>query len=130
MANEPALKGARILIVEDDELSSMLAEEMLAELGCTVAGKARSVEAAAAAIEHNGAFDCVMLDVRLGPEISGDIAGELIKKSLPFIICSGYDIRLPGMNIPVVDKPYSVETLGLALRSAMSKQSGDCRVTA
>ncbi|MBI4725108.1 MAG: response regulator, partial [Rhodomicrobium sp.] len=73
MMEDTKLKGARILIIEDDALSSMLAEEMLAELGCSVAGKATSVEAAADAIEGDTRYDCVMLDVRLGPEISSEI---------------------------------------------------------
>jgi CheY-like chemotaxis protein len=118
-----SLKGARILIIEDNALSAMLAEEMLAELGCTVAGTANSVEAALAAIDRKGPFDCVMLDVRLGHEISSDIATYLIKKDLPFIICSGYDIKLPGMNIPVVDKPYTAEALGYALTNAIASRS-------
>jgi CheY-like chemotaxis protein len=119
IGDEPKLKGARVLIVEDDVLSATLAEEMLSELGCTVAGTAASVDKAIAAITGKRDFDCVMLDVRLGEEFSSGIATLLIKNNLPFIVCSGYDIKLPGMNIPVVDKPYTVEALSHALANAM-----------
>ncbi len=122
MADESKLKGARVLVIEDDDLSALVAQEMLAELGCSVAGVATSVETALSAIENAGAIDCVMLDVRLGPELSSDIATQLLKKDIPFIICSGYDIKLPGMNIPVVDKPYTMEALSSALQQALATE--------
>ncbi len=121
MADEQRLAGARIMVIEDDGLSALVAEEMLAELGCVVAGVASSVDAALKAIAQAQALDCVMLDVRLGAELSSDIATELIKRDVPFIICSGYDIKLPGLNIPVVDKPYTIQTLGNALSQALSR---------
>jgi CheY-like chemotaxis protein len=120
MVDQPQLKGIRVLVVEDDDLSSLVAQEMLVELGCVVAGAATSVDGALATLENSGPFDCVMLDVRLGSELSSDIASKLLKTNVPFIICSGYDIKLPGMNIPVLDKPYTVEGLGKALALALA----------
>lgn len=120
MLNLPQLKGIRVLVIEDDELSSLVAQEMLAELGCIVAGTETSVDGALARLESGEPFDCVMLDVRLGAELSSDIASDLLKKEVPFIICSGYDIKLPGMNIPVLDKPYTVDGLGKALAQALA----------
>ena len=111
----PGLRGVRVLIVEDDWLLTKLAEDTLAELGCVVTGTAASVDEALAAINEPDSFDCVILDVRLGQEIAGDIAGKLIAKNIPFIICSGYSISPPAANIPVVPKPYSTESLGGAL---------------
>jgi len=119
MVDQPQLKGIRVLVVEDDDLSSLVAQEMLVELGCVVAGAETSVDGALATLENGKPFDCVMLDVRLGGELSSDIATKLLKKDVPFIICSGYDIKLPGMNIPVLDKPYTVNALGKALSQAL-----------
>ena len=116
----PLLKGVRVLIVEDDDLSSVVAQEMLIELGCAVAGVERSVDGALSKLEDGAPLDCVMLDVRLGAELSSDIAAKLLNKDVPFIICSGYDIKLPGMNIPVLDKPYTVNALGKALTQALA----------
>jgi CheY-like chemotaxis protein len=121
MAEGPKLKDSRVLVIEDDSLSAIVAQEMLVELGCAIAGVASSVDSAFKAIENASAFDCVMLDVRLGAELSSDIATHLLKKDKPFIVCSGYDIKLPGMNIPVVDKPYTIEALGKALEQALSR---------
>ena len=120
MVEQPQLKGIRVLVVEDDDFSSLVAQEMLVELGCVVAGAETSVDGALATLENGGPFDCVMLDVRLGAELSSDIASKLLKTNVPFIICSGYDIKLPGMNIPVLDKPYTVEGLGKALALALA----------
>ena len=120
MVDQPQLKGIRVLVVEDDDFSSLVAQEMLVELGCVVAGAETSVDGALTTLENGGPFDCVMLDVRLGAEISSDIASKLLKTNVPFIICSGYDIKLPGMNIPVLDKPYTVEGLGKAITLALA----------
>ena len=120
MVDQSQLKGIRVLVVEDDDFSSLVAQEMLVELGCVVAGAETSVDGALATLENGGPFDCVMLDVRLGAELSSDIASKLLKTNIPFIICSGYDIKLPGMNIPVLDKPYTVEGLGKALALALA----------
>ena len=68
MVDQPQLKGIRVLVVEDDDLSSLVAQEMLVELGCVVTGAERSVDGALATLENDGPFDCVMLDVRLGAE--------------------------------------------------------------
>jgi hypothetical protein len=70
------------------------------------------VEEAFAAIKVLDAFDCMILDVRLGQEIASDIAGSLVRREVRFVVCSGYDIRLPGMNIPVLSKPYTLRELG------------------
>jgi CheY-like chemotaxis protein len=127
MLSYPELKGLRILIVEDDWLLSKLAEDTVAELGCVVSGTAASVDEALAAINSPHSFDCVILDVRLGQEIAGDIAGKLISKNIPFIVCSGYSISAPGPNIPVVAKPYSPESLATALLTAWRKQGAEER---
>ncbi|MBT3070788.1 response regulator [Rhodomicrobium sp. Az07] len=122
MMEQQKLAGARVLIVEDDALSALVAQEMLAELGCSVTGVAVSVDQALAEINRKQPLDCVMLDVRLGRELSSDIATYLLQQNLPFIICSGYDIKLPGMNIPVVDKPYTVAALAQALSRAITQK--------
>jgi CheY-like chemotaxis protein len=119
MLADSDLKGARILVVEDDGLLVKLAEDTLAELGCVVTGTATSFAEALDAINQPDSFDCVVLDVRLGRDLSGDIAGQLAARNIPFIVCSGYSISLPGTNIPIVTKPYTTEVLGQALRKAL-----------
>jgi DNA-binding NtrC family response regulator len=123
MVDYPDLKGARVLVIEDEALLTKIAADTLAELGCTLAGTAGTVESGVAAIKNSASFDCVMLDVRLGEQLSSEIAMELIKENVPFIICSGYSIRLAGLGIPIVDKPYTAERLGGALAKALGKSN-------
>ncbi|MDP3175345.1 MAG: response regulator, partial [Phenylobacterium sp.] len=40
MSNVPDLAGLRVLVVEDEMIVSMLIEDMLGDLGCTVVGPA------------------------------------------------------------------------------------------
>jgi CheY-like chemotaxis protein len=115
MLDYPSLKDVRILLVEDDALFAKSMKRMLSRLGCVVTATATSVEEAFTAIKELNAFDCVILDVRLGPEITSNIAGCLIQSEVPFIIC----IRLPGMNIPVLSKPHTLGELGKALMKAL-----------
>ncbi len=119
MTSRPDIKGARIFIIEDDVLLGATIEDMLVELGCEVAGRAVSLEGAYAAIEDVSEIDCVMLDVRLGNDLSSEIATRLFNNKVPFIVCSGYQIRCPDLNVPVVDKPFTVEVLADALARAM-----------
>jgi CheY-like chemotaxis protein len=114
-----SLKGVRVLVVEDDALFAKSTKQMLFRLGCVVTGTATSVEEAHAAIKEPVAFDCVILDVRLGPEITSNIAGDLVRREVPLVVCSGYDIRLPGMNIPVLSKPHTLGELRKALMKAL-----------
>jgi CheY-like chemotaxis protein len=119
MIDYPSLKDVRILIVEDDAHFAKSMKRMLSRLGCVVTATATSVEEAFAAIKEPVVFDCVILDVRLGPEITCNIAGDLVRREVPLIVCSGYDIRLPGMNIPVLSKPHTLGELGDALMKAL-----------
>jgi len=63
------LQGARILIVEDDFLVAMAANQMVQGLGGVVAGTARSVAAAKEKIRQPR-LDYVMLDVNLNGHLS------------------------------------------------------------
>ena len=64
-----SLKGARVLIVEDDPFVAMAANMMVEELGGVVAGTAHSLDAAQEKIGQLE-LDCVMLDVNLHGNLS------------------------------------------------------------
>ena len=50
MNDNSNLNGLKVLVVEDEMLVSMLVEDMLADLGCTVVGPAAEIEAVSAQI--------------------------------------------------------------------------------
>ena len=64
---QPATQAKRILIVEDELMIRMLLEDMLAELGYTVAAEAGRIEEALQAAK-TADFDLAILDVNLDGE--------------------------------------------------------------
>jgi DNA-binding NarL/FixJ family response regulator len=72
MATErPATQAKRILVVEDEPMIRMLLEDMLGELGYTVAAEAARIEEALEATK-NADFDLAILDADLnGPRFAG-----------------------------------------------------------
>jgi CheY-like chemotaxis protein len=117
------LQGVRVLIVEDEALVAANTAEMLRELGCIPAGIAPAVADALAIINSREKIDCATLDVRLDIEISGHVAGALMSKGIPFVVCSAYPISLPDFaQIPILEKPISKERLKIGLERALGLQ--------
>ncbi len=124
MEPDTRLKAARVLVVEDDTVIAEWITGGLNDFGCTVAASVATAEDAIAAIERNKPLDCVILDVRLEHGTSGDIAALLIRKGIPFVIGSGYNISLPEFrHIPCLTKPYTIEALVKAIGSAIDGQN-------
>ena len=111
------LQGARVLIVEDDFVVAMAANEMVRWLGGIVAGTARSVAAAKEKIRQPG-LDCVMLDVNLNGYLSLGIAAELQEREIPFVFCTAYSHAFDGFeHVPRVVKPYCEHDLVAAFNA-------------
>ena len=106
----------RILIVEDEALIAMVAEDMVDAIGMTVAGTTPTVAAALAAIEAGG-FDAAMLDVNLANENSAAVADALKAHGIPFLFTTGGTdgIASQHADAPVLGKPYSIGDLEAAL---------------
>jgi CheY-like chemotaxis protein len=106
--------GTRVLIVEDDAIIAMTAEDMLEEIGCTIVGIAASV---AEALDHvaSAEFDIVLLDLNLLDSNSLPVATVLREQGKPFVFATGYDGVPAGSGFedsPVISKPYRLEQLG------------------
>ena len=116
------LLGARVLIVEDDTIIAMTAEDMLEEIGCKTAAVATTVgEALARAGDTE--FDIALLDLNLRDEDSLPVARRLREAGKPFIFTTGYDGLPAGCGFtdaPVISKPYRIEQLANMLAQAMA----------
>jgi DNA-binding LytR/AlgR family response regulator len=111
------LQGARVLIVEDDDLAAMAASDLVECLGGIVAGTARSVAAAKERLRQPG-LDCVMLDVNLNGDLSFGIAAELQERGIPFVFCTGYSHAFDGFeHVPRIMKPYRERDLVAAFKA-------------
>jgi len=77
MATERPAKGKRILVVEDEPMIRMLLEDMLSELGYTVAAEAAGIEEALEATK-NADFDLAILDADLKGQPALPVADALV----------------------------------------------------
>ena len=123
MSPNHILSDCRVLIVEDEPMIAMTLEDMLADLGCHIAGTASQIEAALDMITLGG-IDAALLDVNLGAEKIDRVADELERRHIPFIFTTGYgQAGIPALHKKhiVVQKPFRVDELGRALTQEISK---------
>lgn len=111
------LEGLRVLLVEDEPIIAMTAEDMIEELGCTVVRTASTLEAALEAVEGEG-FDFVLLDINLNGVESYPVAERLRAARRPFVFTTGYG-SAAAKDAPVVAKPYRLADLKAAIVSAL-----------
>jgi CheY-like chemotaxis protein len=116
-----ALRGLRILLVEDDPLICLDLETSLAEFGAIVTAVSNVASAfAALAIAMP---DIAVLDFELGVETSEPIAEIVQARRVPFLYLSGYSehddhfSRWP--EIRVLAKPLSAVTIARAIEDVL-----------
>jgi len=106
--------GLRVLVVEDEVMISTLVEDMVTELGHSVAAHAASVEEAAGLAE-GAEFDVALLDVNLQGQTVESVAATLARRGKPFVFTTGYGERVIPPEFkdrPLLPKPYQIEQLG------------------
>lgn len=111
------LGGKTILVVEDDVLVGHDLRAFLEGAGAAVVGPVGSVGEACSIAREQGLQGAV-LDVRMFNETASPVAVELTKRSIPFIVVSGYapDEIPPAMrDAAYLAKPVPrLELIGLA----------------
>ncbi len=120
MPSQPP-SGTRVLIVEDDTIIAMTAEDMLDAVGCTTAAVATSV---AEALERAGdtEFDIALLDLNLGSENSLPVARKLRENGKRFVFATGYDglpVDSGFADAPMITKPYRLDQLATVIAEAL-----------
>jgi CheY-like chemotaxis protein len=114
------LSGARVLVVEDESMVSMLIEDYLDHLGCKVAGTASSLDEAVTKARSLD-LDVALLDLNLNGKLSYPVADVLHSRGIPFIVATGYGrANLPDWvnAVSVLSKPFGLDQLASALRDA------------
>ena len=106
----------RILIVEDEPLIAMMAEDMLVACGHDVTGTATTLDEAFIAIEAGG-FEAVLLDIRLGETTSTTVADILRARRIPFLFTTGgpESISAAYRRVPMLSKPFTLAELETAI---------------
>jgi CheY-like chemotaxis protein len=114
------LAGLKVMVVEDEAIISFLIEDMLLTLGCAAVVHAAAVKQALNVLAEQTP-DAAVLDVNLAGENGYAVAESLEKQGVPFVFATGYgESGLPARwrERPVVQKPFTLETLESALRTA------------
>lgn len=113
-----ALKGLRVLVLEDQLLIALDIRRRLESLGCSPIGPARDVEAALRLLEDDRP-DAALLDENLAGAEAGPVASALSTLGVPFALISGYarspstDATLAGAHR--VTKPATTRSICTAL---------------
>ncbi|WP_294643341.1 HWE histidine kinase domain-containing protein, partial [uncultured Aureimonas sp.] len=120
-----ALAGLRGLVVEDNLIISLDAEQMLAEHGMTEVFTAASVGEARKVIDTMP-VDVALLDVNLGSETSFPLVRDLNAKGIPFVFVTGYGeaIEFPeeAGGADAVKKPFVSDLLVSAIARAAARR--------
>ena len=98
------MRSYRILIVEDEILAAMSLQLEFERQGQEVMGIVKS-EAAALALCEALNVDIVLLDVNLGPGISGAEIGKSIQRKfgIPLLFMTGYELENIEQELAVVE---------------------------
>ncbi|NTG49148.1 response regulator [Agrobacterium rhizogenes] len=118
----------RALILEDNLIIAMEAEEILRLVGVAEVEIASNLEQAVSAI-HTDHYDFAMLDVNLGESMSFGFARLLVERGIAFGFVSGYsdtlDFPADLRHVPLLNKPFDeaamrvfVDKLSSASRSS------------
>ncbi len=116
-----AIRGAKVLIVEDEAMVAMLLEEFVLELGCDAVEVAASVGTALDLIAEKS-FDIAILDVNLEGELSYPVADELELRGIPFLFATGYGAQAIPENYrlhAILQKPFRQREFEQALLNAL-----------
>ena len=114
-----ALRGRRLLVVEDEYLIAASLARELEGRGAAVVGPAGSVRDALALVEAEGdRLDGAVLDINLRDERVYPVADALAARGVPFVFLTGYDARaIPDAyaGVPRCEKPVSPALLARTL---------------
>jgi CheY-like chemotaxis protein len=113
------MTAQRVLILEDNLIIAMEAEEILHLVGIGQVEIASNLEQAVNAI-HSESYDFAMLDVNLGESTSFGFARLLVERGIAFGFVSGYSDTLdfpPDLrHVPLLNKPFDEQSMRLFIK--------------
>lgn len=113
-SDEANVLSGHVLLVEDNMIIALDAEDMLKELGAKTVTTASSVSEGLQALEQKKP-DFAVLDVNLGAETSKPVAKVLAELGVPFIFTTGYGENAPMLaefeGVAVLQKPYDKDRI-------------------
>jgi len=132
----PRGRGERILFVDDEELLVKVGRKVLDSLGYEVEVATKPEEALAMVRADPGRYALVLTDQTM-PGMTGIFLAEQLQKTrpdLPVVLMTGYSQSLSAERLEaagvrgLLPKPYSLQSLGAAIHSALVAQGADTLV--
>jgi DNA-binding NtrC family response regulator len=127
--DEPAqaLKGARILVVEDEFLIAMELDSILLDAGAEVVGPCGSTAEAHFLLRKVDGVRAAILDLRLGNDTSIPLARHLTRQGVPFIFFTGQvdmsPIHAEYPTATIISKPFQRSAILAALANIIEPGS-------
>ncbi len=114
----------RILLVDDEALVALAAEDVLTEAGYVVVGPVSRVERALPLAE-SAEIDAAVLDVNLAGVYVWPVAEALTARKIPFVLLTGFGKGLDAprccSRTPILAKPLRGPDLLAALEAQMAR---------
>jgi len=119
----------RLLLVDDEEVITLMLKEALTKLGYRVTSFSKSRDALDAFQKDPGRFDLLLTDLTM-PEITGLTLAKHLrdkKPGLPVIIMTGYGALPeeefpPGLSKNIIRKPFELNELTELLRTLLDEK--------
>jgi CheY-like chemotaxis protein len=131
-AEEPLPHGqGSILFVDDEEVLTLLVQEMLKQIGYEVEVHTSSLEALASFQSTPDRFDLVITDQTM-PMMTGEVLAQKlrnIRPDIPIVLCTGYSHRIDADKAAAqgIDafcmKPLATHDLGLVIRRVLTQRA-------
>ena len=122
------MQGKNVLLVEDEALIALAAEDVLLAAGCRVAGPAHGLQSALRMAEHED-LDAAVLDINLAGEMVWPVAELLSRRNIPFVLLSGFGrgLDLPPVcrRAPLISKPVKPDELTAALKILLARTAAN-----
>lgn len=120
------LRGARVLVIEDEYYIADDLRRVLDGAGALVVGPLSTLSKARKALDEGG-FDCAVIDLNLHGESAVEIADRLVETGKAFAIATGYGSdavpdRLKA--IPRIEKPFDPRAVLELIRRLSCADSG------
>ena len=119
-----ALKGCRVVLVEDEVLVAMDIEYSLLDAGAIVIGPVGTVPASLQLVHATDEIDAAILDINLGGEDVYPVADELTARGVPFVFHTGHGVQLEIKSrfptAAVCKKPITTDGLLAALAGKLA----------
>lgn len=119
-----SLDGLSVLLLEDEYLIAMDAEQTLTSFGVGKVNVVNTLEDAAKAAADDS-IDVAILDININGRSSFEVAERLREKGTPIIFASGYGSRKRHGAVVedaiYLNKPYTKEALRESLLAALQK---------